>query len=564
MMSGIAFGAYAQTSAPTAVSTVKQEGWHLGDLEKDGVYGISMQKAYDFLKSKNKVSTKVIVGVIDSGIDTTHEDLKPILWRNTKEIPGNGIDDDNNGYVDDIHGWNFLGNKNGQNVGKDSYESARVYHKYKSKYENKTIDVNSLSAQEKFLYDNWVRAKKEVLGEDSGPSIDLFSLRSAVNMSKASDSVLREEMGVKEYTGRELKAFTPKTEAGKRAKNQLLYLFEANDMLDDKNTEFLEGFEAFASGEENKAKAKNNAPEAYRQNVVGDNYDDINDKSYGNNDVMAKTADHGTHVSGIIAAVRGNGIGIDGIADNVEIMALRAVPDGDEHDKDIALAIRYAVDNGAKIINMSFGKSYSPEKHWVDDAVRYAEEKGVLIVHAAGNSNENIDIEHNYPKPVYLDGQRASNWLEVGASGDLSNGGIAARFSNYGKSVDVFAPGVKIYSTMPTGNVYRFANGTSMASPVTAGIAATLLSYYPHLTAVQLKEIIEKSVVPINDDITIPGKNDKAKLSDISKTGGVVNLYNAVVLADTYPVPSDVKKDSPAKKEKKAKKAKKEKKAKKA
>lgn len=246
---------------------------------------------------------------------------------------------------------------------------------------------------------------------------------------------------------------------------------------------------------------------------------------------------HGTHVSGIIGASRKNGLGMDGIADNVKIMMIRAVPDGDEHDKDIALAIRYAVDNGAQVINMSFGKSYSPEKKWVDDAVRYAASKGVLMVHAAGNDAKDLDTSYNFPTPLFLDGTRPDNWITVGASGpknDDKGNGLTASFSNYGKKeVDVFAPGVKIYSSVPGGNQYQSLAGTSMASPVVAGLAAFLLEYYPALSARQLKMIIEKSAVKLTDKVKTPGTGDEVTFSDISKSGGLVNAYEAIKLAST-------------------------------
>jgi subtilisin family serine protease len=260
---------------------------------------------------------------------------------------------------------------------------------------------------------------------------------------------------------------------------------------------------------------------------------DINDRYYGNNDVMANTPFHGTHVAGIIGAARENKKGINGIADNVKIMAIRAVPDGDEHDKDIALAIRYAVDNGAKVVNMSFGKSFSPEKSWVDDAVKYAESKGVLLIHAAGNDGSNVDTVENYPNPIYSGkGIKATNWVTVGASGDPKNGGLVASFSNYGKGeVDVFAPGHQIYSTIPGGNQYGDASGTSMASPVTAGVAAFLLSYYPNLTAAQLKYVIETSAVAPDIKVTTPRTGTSVSLSQLSKTGGVINAFEAIKLA---------------------------------
>jgi len=252
---------------------------------------------------------------------------------------------------------------------------------------------------------------------------------------------------------------------------------------------------------------------------------------------MAETSMHGTHCAGIIGAVRGNGKGMDGIADNVRIMMLRVVPDGDEHDKDIALAIRYAVDNGAQVINMSFGKGYSPEKKWVDDAVRYAEAKGVLMVHAAGNDAKNIDTTFNYPTPLLLDNKRPNNWITVGASGpknDANGNGLTASFSNYGKTeVDVFAPGVKVYSAVPGGNNYQSLGGTSMASPVVAGLAAFLLEYYPALSARQVKMIIEKSSAKLTDKVKTPGTGDEVTLADISKSGGLVNAYEAIKLAST-------------------------------
>ncbi|MGH2565445.1 MAG: S8 family serine peptidase, partial [Ginsengibacter sp.] len=263
----------------------------------------------------------------------------------------------------------------------------------------------------------------------------------------------------------------------------------------------------------------------------------INDRYYGNSNVMAspKAALHGTHVCGIIGADRTNGIGVNGIADNVKIMMVRAVPDGDEHDKDIALAIRYAVDNGAEVINMSFGKSFSPEKKWVDDAVKYAESKGVLLVHAAGNDAKDVDTTYNFPSPVFQsDGKRADNWITVGASGDSLLGGLVAEFSNYGKrEVDVFAPGKKIYSSVPTGNNYQNLQGTSMASPVVTGLAALILEYFPNLSAEQVKMVIEKSTVKPTGKVINPGTGEEVSLSELSVSGGIVNAYDALKLAST-------------------------------
>lgn len=514
------------------------KGWHLMDQATSGYYGISMDKAYNFVKTKKLKSNTVVVAVIDSGVDTLHEDLKPILWHNTGEIPGNGIDDDHNGYVDDVYGWNFLGNSNGKNVEQDSYEAARVFHGLKAKYEGKEINESTLSPAELFEYRMWKRSATEVDGNDSKTNaLELVFLKRAYNTCVKSDSVLQKAMNKEVYTGKELGEFNTEDPEVKKAKNTLFALMAGNDALETTNKDFLEEFGNYVSGEAKKAEAGSTAPEDYRGEIVKDNYKDFNDKFYGNSNVMVseKSALHGTHVTGIIGAARNNGVGMNGVADNVKVMMVRAVPDGDEHDKDIALAIRYAVDNGAKVINMSFGKSYSPEKEWVDDAVKYAEDRGVLLVHAAGNDAKNLDTTYNYPTPVDVSGEtRFTNWITVGASGDPKSGGLTASFSNYGKNeVDVFAPGVKIYSTVPGGNTYQNLQGTSMASPVVAGLAAFLLEYYPNLSAEQVKMVIEKSAQKPAEDVKNPGTGDLVSLSDLSRSGGIINAYEAIKLAST-------------------------------
>ena len=526
--------AFAQQDKHTKSGDVPK-GWHLLDKSKDGYNGISLSKAYEFIQTKNLKGKTVVVAVIDSGIDTLHEDLKDVLWKNPKEVPGNNKDDDGNGYVDDIYGWNFIGGKDGRNVKQDSYEGARVYHKLKVKYADKQIDPSTLQGAELEEYKTWLRAKKKIEGDGSEGGFDLIMLKRALNGSMKNDSIIKLAMNKDVYTGNDLDKFEPSTQVEKSAKAGLLYLFKANQMMETTNKEFIEGFSEFVGGEERKAAAKEKAPPDYRKEIVGDDESDINDKYYGNPDVMASTPFHGTHVAGIIGAVRKNDKGMDGIADNVKIMMIRAVPDGDEHDKDIALAIRYAVDNGAKVVNMSFGKDFSPEKHWVDDAVKYAESKGVLLIHAAGNDGKNIDTADNYPNAnIKALKVKASNWITVGASGDTKAGGITATFSNYGKDeVDVFAPGVRIYSTIPGGNTYGNAQGTSMASPVVAGTAAFLMSYFPYLTPQQVKYCIEKSSQKPAEKVRKPGSDEVVDLTDISRTGGVINAYEAAKIAAT-------------------------------
>lgn len=521
----------AQTDAP--------RGWHLLDLAKDSFYGISLDKAYQFLKEKHRISKPVIVAVLDSGVDTTHEDLKSVLWRNPKEIPGNGIDDDGNGYVDDVYGWNFLGGKDGRNVTKSSDERSRVFHHYKAKFEGKLIDTSALSVLDKDDYILWKKASDQ-LNFSSDEQVQLMFIEITTKAIKKHDKVLRKEMGCEEYTCEKVEKFEPATRTAREAKFGYLTCMKMIGVdADEKNTSTISDLDEEVEKMKSNAEARDIPPIDYRADIIKDDYYNFADRYYGNNDVMAGSgAKHGTHVSGLIGAQRNNGKGMDGVADNVKIMMVRVVPEGDEYDKDVALGIIYAVDNGAKVINMSFGKSFSPQKRWVDSAVHYAELHDVLIVHASGNETADIDNKENYPNPWLKQwNTNATNFITVGASSDPKiSGGIVADFSNYGKNnVDVFAPGVRMYSTLPGGNEYGNLKGTSMAAPVVAGLAALIRSYYPDLKAIDVKKIIESSVtIPAADIISIrPGtKDENVPFSQLSRSGGIINAYNAVQMAE--------------------------------
>lgn len=501
--------------------------WFLKDPELDSLQGVSAERTYQTLL-KDQPSRTVIVAVIDSGIDIDHEDLKSVIWVNEDEIPDNGIDDDKNGYIDDVHGWNFIGGKEG-NVDADTYELTREYIRLKIKYEN--ADGNKISKKQKPEYESYLQIKDkfEKLKAKNEQQYKLYA-----NMYRSitfSIDTLKAIMNVEKITPEEVRKFQTDDPGLLFAKGFLLSMYRnmgEDADLDEYLAELKEAVDYYG------VIVKYGYNENFdSRTIVGDNISNVQEKNYGNKDVKGPDPEHGTHVAGIIAADRKNDIGVKGIADNVKIMVVRAVPNGDERDKDVANAIIYAVDNGAKVINMSFGKSFSPQKEAVDKAVRHAEQKGVLLVHAAGNDAENIDVEKNFPNRFYLDGKEAKNWIEVGASSAGTDDGFVGSFSNYGKkSVSLFAPGVEIYSTVP-GSKYKNLDGTSMASPSAAGVAALLMSYFPELTAVQVKEILMKSTRKFDNlKIQKPG-GGKVEFNQLSASGGLVNAYEAVKMAQS-------------------------------
>ena len=518
----------AQSSVP--------DNWFNLDAAQSEVQGVSTNKAYNTLL-KGKESQTVIVAIIDSGVDAEHEDLADVMWRNPGEIPGNGIDDDKNGYVDDVHGWNFIGGKDG-NVNQDNLEVARLVNKYRQQFKNATPE--SLSKEDKALYAKFQKMEKEVEEKQSSASAQLAQMESTKLIIMEALDGIGNALDGKEFTKENIEAINA---GGDRSlmvgKNIILEAFAQGSpfeslaaVKEDFEGQIQEASEYF----DTQANYHYN-PDFNPRNIVGDNYANQTEKNYGNNDVKGPDAFHGTHVAGIVAAKRDNGLGMDGVADNVRIMSVRAVPDGDERDKDVANAIRYAVDNGASIINMSFGKGYSWNKKIVDDAVRYAAKHDVLLVHAAGNSSQNNDSSDNFPNDTYekkkLFGKKqAQNWIEVGALSWKGGEDAAATFSNYGKqNVDLFAPGVAIYSTTPDNN-YKNAQGTSMASPVVAGVAAVLRSYFPDLSAKQVKGILMDSVVPLNQKVKTPGDPSAVvPFKNLSQSGGVVNVWSAVAKA---------------------------------
>ncbi|MBF2708983.1 S8 family peptidase [Flavobacterium soyangense] len=477
--------------------------WSHLDLIKDTIPGMSVDRAYSELL-KNRKGVKVIVGIVDSGVDIDHEDLKSVIWTNKKEIAGNGIDDDKNGYIDDIHGWNFLGN-----AGKEALEMTRIL----KKGDDKSATYKSALTAYDEKYNKAMNDKMQV------------------DFLMATDKSIQKQLNKEEYTIEDLNGIVT-TDADLNKSKKIMTRILTNAGPDFRIE--LKEYSDYVYDQIN----YNLNKEFDGRKIVGDNPEDIKNNKYGNNTVYGpdkEEALHGTHVAGIIAQVRNNNIGGDGIANNVEIMAVRAVPNGDEYDKDIALAIRYAVDNGAKVINGSFGKSYSPHKQWVYDAIKYAEKKDVLFVHASGNDGLNIDLSENANFPNDSDDNKkefVSNVLTVGALNYNYGDGVIADFSNYGAfNVDVYAPGTEIYSTVPN-NKFKYEQGTSMASPNAAGVAALIRSYYPKLSAKQVKQILMDSGTPLPEIVELGSSHEKKSASESSKSGKMVNAYNALLMAE--------------------------------
>jgi subtilisin family serine protease len=498
------------------------KSWPHADIYTDSVPGMSLAKAYDFLKGK-KTST-VIVGIADSGIDINHEDLKDKIWINSKEVAGNGKDDDKNGFVDDMHGWNFLGGKKGESA-PEQLELTRLVNKYNKKYAGKT--ESQIDPKDKTEYAYYLKLKETFDKKAKGVSASYTQYNMINEMVVGADKQAKEKLGKEIYTVKDLESLNDNKTYG------VLMNILAQGGTVAEAEEQLEGIV-----EHYKNQADFNYNLDFNGRKTGDDPDDIKDVPYGNAFVCGSLDDemHGTHVAGIALATRNNGKGMNGVASNVKLMVARAVPDGDEYDKDVALAIRYLVDNGAKVINMSFGKSYSPHAQWVYDAIKYAAGKDVLLVHAAGNDSSDIDspLNDNYPtdspdKKVDI----ADNVITIGSSTRHYNKKLVSSFSNYGKiNVDIFAPGSEIYSTVPKSE-YKFLQGTSMASPEVVGIAALIRSYYPQLSASQVKHIIMNSGTKADFDVILPGTKDKlAPFSTLSVSGRVVNAYNAVKMAD--------------------------------
>jgi len=491
-----------------ALETAPDRWWML-DPDADGVAGAGIDRAYSDLLGDRQPARTIVVAIIDSGVDTTHVDLRPVLWRNEGEVGDTGRDDDGNGYVDDVRGWNFIGGPDGRNVDVDTYEVARLHGSCEVQVRDECAAI-AVAFQEK-------RAETEQM---------LAQLQQMAQVADIIWPMLESELGG-ELSVEGVSAIQSPRRDLMQAREIYLNLSEFNITRDMIHSELERLEQLYEFGLD---------PAFDPRHLVGDDYADVTERFYGNPDVAGPDPSHGTGVAGIVAAARDNDSPVAGIAAAARIMAIRAVPNGDERDKDVANAIRYAVDNGAHIINMSFGKPFSPEKAAVDAAVRYADERGVLLVNAAGNDAHDLAMDASFPSRFYLDGDTARHWIQVGASSWHGGDRLAAVFSNYGAGhVDVFAPGVDILSTAP-GDEYKAASGTSFAAPVVTGLAALLMSYFPELDAGDVRRIILESAVPLGDRaVRLPGGDSEeavvGRFADLADTGGIVNAFRAIEMA---------------------------------
>lgn len=498
--------------------------WQLLDAGADRIPGTSARRAERELLAGRRPGRTVVVAVIDGGIDTAHVDLKGNLWRNPREVAGNARDDDGNGYVDDTFGWNFLGGANGDNVDWDTLELTREHVRCTSASGGGASAATSGPA----ATDSSRARCADIAEKFQAKRQELQAMSQQIEMMDGMYSRVARVLGslipAESLTVERVTALKPGADSVRAARDLFLRMAASGitgQVLKDAR-EDVQGQLEYGLN-----------PDFNPRRIVGDDPRDGTQRLYGNRDVMGPDAKHGSHVAGIIGAVRDNA-GIDGVSGAVQLMMLRAVPNGDEHDKDVANAIRYAVDHGAQIINMSFGKGYSPQKRLVDEAVKYADSKGVLMIHAAGNDGEDLATAESYPTPDYLDGGRATHWLEVGASSWKGGAELAATFTNYGKErVDLFAPGVDILSTVPGGG-YARESGTSMAAPVVSGVAALLMSYFPSLTAADVKQLLLETATRHGDTMVArPGSEsgEKVRFGELSRTGGIVNAHAAVKAA---------------------------------
>ena len=526
--------------------------WYNCSFDKDNVYGAEVNKAYDFLKGK-KMKKRPVVALIGSGIDVEHEDLKQAIWFNPKE-KADGKDNDKNGLVDDINGWNFLGGKDGQVMESTMREGDREFLRLKDKYADYMFDgkdyykiinekMTKVPAPENVDEFNYYRFNVMPESPIAGSYGGWVLVQAVKEYAAKFDKMMRERFPNKELTQEDFNiCYDPKAPRDSLAEVAFMvcaygFSIYQTDKWDAVYAGIKSGAQIQQSQAEYEAKVKQFGSDG-RATIIGDNYLDINDNKYGNNVLLTTDASIGTMEAGIIAGKRDNGLGGNGIMDQAEIMTLRVSANGEPYLKDIALAIRYAVDHGADVILLPVQNSLYPEdqKKWISEALEYAESKGVLAITPAWEASQDLSKDIYFPNRWMTGKKELTNLMVVSSSDKEGNPSMT---SNYGaKEVDLYAPGIDIYSTY-TGDTYQTGTGIGLAAATTVGVAALLKAYYPQLTGTQIRNILLESVtsrkdVEVEKGIRVNGQasQDLFLFGDLCLSGGILNAYQAVVAAD--------------------------------
>lgn len=549
---------YAQLLKNGSSNDKKQSDldWFNCSFDKDGIYGAEVNKAYDFLKDK-KIKKRPVVAIIGTGLDIEHEDLKDAIWKNPKEKKINGKDNDKNGYIDDIHGWNFLGGKDGTVMEKTMEEGDREfirlfdkgYGKYFYDGENFYQMINDKKTKvpapdnmnEYRYYVNRVLSESRIAGSYGGYQLS-YLIR---DYGKHFDRMMRAKYPNQELTQKEFGiCYDPKA-AKRDSLSEVAFMIYIMGFTVSQTDSWDVVHNAIKSGDqitmakEEYEKAMQQYGNDGRKEIVGDNYLDLNDYKYGNNVLLTSDAFAGTMLGGIIAANRENDWGMNGIMDKAELMTLRVkANEGEPYLKDVVLAIRYAVDNHADIIMLPQQATLYPDnqKKWVDEALKYAESKGVLVVVPTREYSVDMAKMEFYPNR-WMTGEKELTNLMIVASSDKN--GNPSMSSNYGaKEVDLFAPGTDVYSSY-TGDTYQKASGAGLAAAATVGVAALIKAYYPELSGSQIRNLLIKSVTSRADAEVEKGIRVKDRVTqdlflfgDLCLSKGILNAYNAVIAAD--------------------------------
>lgn len=325
--------------------------WVHKDPLVDTIAGVSLDRAYKELLVQKK-GKEVIVAVLDTKLDIHHEDIKDRIWTNDDEIPDNGIDDDNNGYVDDIHGWDFLSNTTGDYLKYQNLETVRIVRRFEDAFKDKTLE--DVLPEQREEYEIYRKARNLYI--------------QTVKEENAFIAYAKQWIPKYEVARTYLKTIFPKEDYTVATLDSVLTNV-VNDTIVKKHAELLKTaityditpkyFKETIQQTEISLKTTYNIQFDERE-IIGDDPDDFTNNHYGSAKVDGDVPfEHSTSVSGTLAATRNNSLGGKGFSDYIKIMPVVMVSYGDEHDKDVALAIRYAVDNGAKVINMSWGKDFS-------------------------------------------------------------------------------------------------------------------------------------------------------------------------------------------------------------